>query len=1805
MSTSAPSLRLIIDDVVLAPGDETPIRVQIANLGTESLAITLELRGIDPEWYRLPMTSVTVAAKSTAEVEFFVTIPRSYPASALPAALIASSDTTPVARQRAGFTLTIGDARALSARLDPPEIDGRHVGVASVVIRNRGSQPERYSLSGKTTGQRLSISFDNPNPVVPPGQESAVKATIRTKPRLTGSVQRYPFAIMAQGRSHPVELTGAFSSHPALGTKTAKIAALLAVLLVWGALASIGIGAFDASLHRRAVAAQSIPSPTAQPVKNKIAKTSSSSTTTTKAAAPSQASTSTSSVSLVGTVHSSSPGGVRVSATPVAATVPATAANQSGSSTPPGGMVYANTTTASLNAAATNTLGPTVTTYTAPDGAFVLSGLKPGVSYLVTFSKPGFTTHKVLLSPAHIGQQIKISAKLVPGTGALSGTVYGPSGPMGDALVTVSNGLLNFATHTASVGSGVGTWSVSQISTPGSYLIQVSAPGYGTQVQTVTLGPSASQSNISTHLTANVGSITGVISSATTNAPLGGAEVTATNGQQSVKATTFTVGKVGAYDLPNLTIPGHWTVSISAPGYQTQTEAVNLTGNTTVNTVLTQAGGNLTGTINLPANAGKNTTNTIGLTLTEGSTVYKTLSTSRTAGSPTVAYQFPQVLPGVYTLTAEGFGFTTVSTTVTLTAGATTTTNLTLALTSSTALDNATITGTVTGVGGQTLPSVPIELDGNQVTTTNASGTYSIHNVAPGVATITAVGTAITTNNPNGYTTASQQVDVGSGATVTAPTIALNALASVTGQFLDSASNQPISQVQVPGCSATPVASISLTQGGKVVATQTATSADTYSFLKVTPGSYVLKASATCFEPTQVAIDITNGQNLTQQIDLATTPTYSILVEQLQTSSGATTTTPVPVVGACVTLSPKTAGVSGSSLATGTNGTADFANLSLGAVYSVTVDQYPGSASCPPAGSPAPTASQSTSFTAEPNGTTATVFLAPTFTSLTVGLSFPYVVDTSNLVTDCPIGSAGSSPCPTISSSASVSLTAIDGYQSSSVAGQVQTKTITATQISNSSSWTFPASSLTGVISGSAVLHVSAPGFETLSKTVALPTASSGSSITELLTPRPVPVSIDAPSSLSLAVTPSALVPASNNTLSGPTTIAINTSNGSYLWTDPATGSASGYAEPGIYQVSGSGAGRALAPETVIIPACSSATCASITLDLTQTSLTVSPTDLPGGASAASALLCSSSSNTTLASASFTGGSVEFFGLGAGSGYVTPTCTSYSYQITLDGVVTYQSALSTSTSFTSTPALTYVAGTLLGTPYPGGPSSPLSNITVYVCPQGTTPCDASSYLATGTTGPNGDFIAPSQLSSPLASSTSYSVGTSSTAYQQPSNISVSACTSTKSPCSPTNITLIANLIAQTISVSTGQSSTTVTVTPTTTSAGATEKGTTTITSTCSGSGSAKSCSATFSLTLAPAQWTFEISAPGYSDAFLGPITYEPGSEPSELTTSLLQDTSTVSGTVTVAANATSPSSTPIAGLSLTLASTSSTSFSTETTTTSKNGTYSFANPVPTGSYTITVASSSGYFEQSPVNFATQYPNPTVDNFTVYAPGESLQVTLSSPLGVSSSDLANATVTLTPVTTATPPITCQGGGDPLLGLPPTTSQSTPVATSTTSTQTTYAANFASLTPDVYSVDVTGSEVPAQPTPLPTISLCPSESSATAPITVEQGEVSGTITDSSLASGSSVTVTLTAKPSSGTGASTTTTSCTLNNSGSSSAQASCNYTLPDLQFNVTYTIIPTASGYTFTPKSASFTPSKTNGATDTSIDFTASG
>src|SRR6185437_16641085 len=202
-------------------------------------------------------------------------------------------------------------------------------------------------------------------------------------------------------------------------------------------------------------------------------------------------------VSLRGLVTGPDPGGVTVILGPTSLTE---AADQNAEPAP-----GTDEQTASGLRAARNVIGkvpstalrvataqdpPTVTTTTNDDGTWAIAGIRPQGFYLLTLARAGYQTQRFIVNGATLTGADPMRVALVAGDGAMSGTVTGPDGPVGAATVTITDGRVSVQTSTVSPGAEgtPGSWSVTGLSTPGTYLVSAAAQGFGTESALITLG---------------------------------------------------------------------------------------------------------------------------------------------------------------------------------------------------------------------------------------------------------------------------------------------------------------------------------------------------------------------------------------------------------------------------------------------------------------------------------------------------------------------------------------------------------------------------------------------------------------------------------------------------------------------------------------------------------------------------------------------------------------------------------------------------------------------------------------------------------------------------------------------------------------------------------------------------------------------------------------------------------------------------------------------------------------------------------------------------------------------------------------------------------------------------------------------------------------------------------------------------------------------------------------------------------------------------------------------------------------------
>jgi hypothetical protein len=944
----SPAARLAIPVIQATPGAPAHALVSLTNTGDAPAVFLLRVIGVEPAWIQLPAQVGPVAPGETVAVAVGVHLPVGYP----PARLVGSVGATPlvpigVREVTTDLIVVVGDGSMISAHLEPAEVRGSFGGRTDVVLHNRGSEPLHVELIAETPSPSVQIRFERPDALVHPGGQARIRARIRAPRPVAGGTARRPYGVRVQGRSTPVVLEGSLVQRPLLAPGLVKVVALVTVVALWVAVAIVGISALSRRVHSSAAARAVADAPPAAAPGGPSAGSPSGGGSDAGGtgggrgaagggfAAPGSRGTDRVSGTVTGP---SNPGGVTVQVQPTtladANTAGATLAsavrsdrgtNAAGATE--AGMVWGSVVEAAAVAGLDAAGIPTLQVTTAPDGSWSVAGLRAPGTYLVTFSKLGYDTAKYLVTTTAPGQTLSLDATLSVASGSISGLVSGPAGPLGDVAVTVSNGPITVTTRTPSTGQGVGTWSIGGLSTPGTYLVSAALGDYGTQTTTVTLGPSGSAGGVRLVLRPGVATITGTVRS-TSQSGVAGLTVTAADATTTVTTTTLSAtGLVGDYTLPNLPVPGTYTLTVSGAGYVTESQTVSLTASRVISPTVVPASADVQGQVEtrqpLPAHAsacpGAQTPGAeqgvadAGVSLTDGTTTYKTLSeTGANAGH----FDFGAIPAGTYVLSATlycyqtAISYITVSPPGSLRRAAPPDHVLDLVLAGAQSVNTVTITGSVVNeFTAAPLVGVPVVLDpgssgGGSTVYTHAGGLYTFVGVPPGehlVATGSAgcafgTSTAETCDESTnaGGSAAEQEDFVAARVTVTAglsgavpaPTLELPSLDTFSGQVTNTA-GQGIAGATVTLTPSDPAAE-------SHPAPVTTAAGGGYTVSGLLPGQYTLSVSAPYYEPSAGrAVTLLLGQDYSASpVSLTEAPSVTV----------AAVANGQPVGGACVLL---------------------------------------------------------------------------------------------------------------------------------------------------------------------------------------------------------------------------------------------------------------------------------------------------------------------------------------------------------------------------------------------------------------------------------------------------------------------------------------------------------------------------------------------------------------------------------------------------------------------------------------------------------------------------------------------------------------------------------------------------------------------------------------------------------------------------------------------------------------------------------------------------------------------------------------
>jgi hypothetical protein len=610
------------------PGSPLPITVTITNTGQVIGGYAIRVLGADPGWVQLPADRLSLFPGTSQPVTLLVTVPEGIAAGDRRIAVQVRELTEPNAHAVEEIDLQVPAAPSVQLRLDPvTSYGGRHASFGAVV-ENKGNTPMSGRLGGSDAEDKIRFSFTPEVIQLAPGEHRMVEMQTKARRRLAGSpvvrvftVHLHTPRVTAEPRpdqpppeSPPPLATGTFLQRPWLSRGPLSLLGLLAAVTVFAIVITVAL----ARLVGQSAADRDLALQVAQ-ARN------------------------------LGTTNGTASMSGRVilltTATPV-----------------PGVAVEAFTTADVANAVAT--------TATDSKGQFILPNLPDG-SYKLRFRGAGFvqlwypgaptdadaSTITVAQGQSRQGLDVRLGG--IPAT--LSGTVVGddvsaatvylqqPGSGTGAGITNPSAppGTTEAIVRTVPVGSD-GSFTMTNVPSPSVYDLVVSKPGYAQDTQRVDLGGGEDRKGVQLRLRKGDGLITGQINGSA--GPLGGATITATSGQNTVRTVSLTQDKVGSFTLLDLPTPASFTVVVGKQGYAAQTMTLALSAGQKLSGVavtLGQSAGALTGRVtSLPGGA---PAAGVTVTVTNGELTVQTVTQSTgSVGSWTVG---GLAIPSTYTVT--------------------------------------------------------------------------------------------------------------------------------------------------------------------------------------------------------------------------------------------------------------------------------------------------------------------------------------------------------------------------------------------------------------------------------------------------------------------------------------------------------------------------------------------------------------------------------------------------------------------------------------------------------------------------------------------------------------------------------------------------------------------------------------------------------------------------------------------------------------------------------------------------------------------------------------------------------------------------------------------------------------------------------------------------------------------------------------------------------------------------------------------------------------------------------------------------
>ena len=239
-------LSLSPDRLNVAPGESATATASIKNAGDVVEAYTITVEGMDPEWYTLSVSSISLFPGDQEQVQLTVHPPKASASTGggHGAVLKVASNRDPTVETTVSLALQMGRFLVSDMDITPKKAKGRK-GTYTITITNGGNVPTTYTFAGKDPEDVCRFQFKSASVKVEPGATAEVPVVVDPKKKpFTGKSRTHSFKITVT--SHASEagetktLEGQLECKPLIpvwaiivaGVGVVAIAAVLVLFLV-------------------------------------------------------------------------------------------------------------------------------------------------------------------------------------------------------------------------------------------------------------------------------------------------------------------------------------------------------------------------------------------------------------------------------------------------------------------------------------------------------------------------------------------------------------------------------------------------------------------------------------------------------------------------------------------------------------------------------------------------------------------------------------------------------------------------------------------------------------------------------------------------------------------------------------------------------------------------------------------------------------------------------------------------------------------------------------------------------------------------------------------------------------------------------------------------------------------------------------------------------------------------------------------------------------------------------------------------------------------------------------------------------------------------------------------------------------------------------------------------------------------------------------------------------------------------------------------------------------------------------------